>query len=106
MIPIVDMMVPCCPGSLTRSVQIVKAGKFRISRRHAELYSVQIVSSGSWGRARVTDAQGRVIWYQPSTFTGSFALGAGCENGIIVELSGTNAMNFTINFREQTEEMV
>ena len=106
MIPIVDLYAPCCKGSLTRSIQVWEPGKFRLARRDAELYSVQIVSSGSWGRARVLDGRGRTIWYQPSTFTGSFALGAGCQEGIIVELMGESGLSFTINFREPDDRLV
>jgi len=103
---LVDIHVPCFPGSLTRSAQLYGTGRFRISRRTCELYSVQILSAGSFGRARVTDGTGRAIWYQPSTFTGSFQLGAGCVDGIIAELYASEGINFTLNFREADEAIL
>lgn len=91
-----------------RSIQVVRHGRFRISRRDSELYSVQIVSSGSWARARVTDAAARVLWEQPSTFTGSFWLGAAAAGGIIVEIASDReheAANLTINWRERGQDI-
>lgn len=106
--PIIDIYAPTAPGSLMRSISILRSGLWRISRRPSELYSVQIVSSGAWGRARVLDAlDGRPLWFQPSTFTGSFVLGAGAYGGLIVELDAADvAPNLTINWREPTIEMM
>lgn len=84
-----------------RAVQLAEVGKFRISRRDAELYSVQITSAGAWGRIRVYNGLGREIFHLQSTFPGSFWLGAGLEDGIIVELdSASAAPTVTVNFRE------
>lgn len=88
-----------------RALQVRGNGLFRLARRSCELYSVQIVSSGSWGRARVIDGNGRTLWFQPSTFTGSFWLSAGAENGLIAELSG-DEVNLTINWREPDQRIV
>ncbi|HTI81753.1 MAG TPA: hypothetical protein VL614_14995 [Acetobacteraceae bacterium] len=91
-----------------RSIQVVRPGRFRISRRDSELYSVQIVSSGSWARARALDAAGNVLWEQPSTFTGSFWLGGSAPGGIIVEIASDReheAANLTINWREKGRDI-
>lgn len=102
-----DVMVPPAPGSLMRAVQLSEVGKFRISRRDAELYSVQITSAGAWGRVRVYTGAGRQVFRLNSTFPGSFWLSGGCEAGIIVDLdSATAAPTVTVNFRERDLEMV
>lgn len=88
-----------------RSRCVFGAGLFRLARRDCEVYSVQIVSSGTWGRARVLNGLGRVLWFQPSTFTGSFWLSAGSEAGLIVENYG-EGLNLTVNWREPDQEMV
>ncbi len=101
-----DLYAPAAPGALMRSIKIDRPGLWRLARRDCELYSVMIVSSGSWGRARVMDGHRRVLWYQPSTFTGSFTLGAGALGGLIVELSSADlAANLTINFRVGTQDI-
>lgn len=102
---IVDLYAPSAPGSLMRSMKVSGSGLFRICRRDCELYSVQIVSSGSWGRARVMQADMRVLWFQPSTFTGSFWLSAGAIGGLLVELDGSE-INLTLNWREPDREMI
>jgi hypothetical protein len=106
--PIVDLYAPTAPGSMMRSIIVNRKGLWRIARQAAEIYSVQIISSGTWGRARVMDGDGRPIWYQISTFTGSFWLAAGTYTGVLVELDSAEAAapNLTINFRLQTLEMV
>jgi hypothetical protein len=104
---LVDIQVPAAPGSLMRAVQLWKNGRFRISRRHAEVYSVQITSAGAWARLSIFNGLGRLLFPMTSTFTGSFWLGAGAEDGIIVELlSMTNAPTVTVNFREQDTKLV
>ena len=102
----IDVYAPAAPGSLMRSVKVDRAGLWRLARTSCELYSVQIVSSGSWGRARVMDGRGRALWCQPSTFTGSFVLGASAIDGLIVELASMDmAANLTINFRVPSREL-
>ncbi|HVC18010.1 MAG TPA: hypothetical protein VNE18_12000 [Rhodanobacter sp.] len=104
-----DLYAPPAPGSLMRSVQVMRAGLVRIARRDAEVYSVQIISAGSWTRARVMNGNGRTLWEQPSTFTGSFWLGAAAEGGVIVEIPSSRdqeAANLTINWREPDQEIV
>ena len=99
---ILDLEVPAAPGSLMRAIQLDQVGKFRISRRDAELYSIQIVSAGAWANLRVYNGRGRMLFFMPSTFTGSFWLSAGAEDGIIVaQGSQTLAPTITVNFRER-----
>lgn len=108
MIGIVDLFTPAAPGSLMRSCQVMGRGRFRLARRDAELYSVQIVSSGAWGRVRVMNADGDTLWMQPSTFTGSFWLSGFAAGGIIVESSANqdgDAINLTINWRERGRDV-
>ena len=90
-----------------RAVQLWQPGRFRISRRDAELYSVQITSAGAWAHLTLYAGSGRKIFRQLSTFTGSFWLGAGCEDGIIVYLEAqTTAPTVTVNFRERDRQVV
>lgn len=85
-----------------RSIQLWKKGWWRISRRDAELYSVQITSAGAWARLRIYDGTGRKLFHQFSTFTGSFWLGAGAQGGIVVQLDAmTTAPTVALNFREK-----
>jgi hypothetical protein len=98
---ITDLEVPPAPGSLMRAVQLDQVGKFRVSRKNAELYSVQITSAGAWGRINVFDGEGRKVFCLPSAFPGSFWLGGGCFGGIIVYLDSMDmAPIVTVNFRE------
>lgn len=102
-----DLIVQPAPGSLMRAVQLDALGKFRPSRRDAELYSVQITCAGAWGRVRVFDGKGRKLFNMDSAFPGSFWLSAGAESGIIVSLeSDTMAPTVTVNFREQDAKLI
>lgn len=106
---LVDLYAPSAPGSLMRSIAIMRSGVFRLARRDAELYSVQIVSSGSWARARAMHADGSPIWEQPSTFTGSFWLGAAARGALLIEIASSReheACNLTINWRERGRDIV
>lgn len=90
-----------------RSCLLWEAGYFRISRRVAELYSVQITSAGAWGHLSIYTGKGRRIFRQLSTFTGSFWLSGGCEDGIVVYLEAvTTAPTVMVNFREQDGKLV
>lgn len=103
------MHAPAAPGSLMRSLRLGghKPGLYRLARRGCELYSVQILSGGSWGRIKVMDGHERELWAQPSTFTGSFWLGAWADGGLLVEVSSRDyAPNLTINWREQDQRLV
>jgi len=106
---IVDEYVPCAPGSLMRSCTIERLGFTRVCRRACELYSVQILSAGPWVRARVLTFSGRPLWFQPSTFTGSFVLMAGtCEDegGLMLEMDGKDrGASIVLNWREADVRM-
>lgn len=102
-----DIEVPAAPGSLMRAVMLWRPGKFRISRRDSELYSVQIASAGAWAHLTIYTGEGRKVFKQMSTFTGSFWLSAGCEGGIIAFLeAATTAPTVTLNFRERDRQLV
>ena len=104
---LIDIFAPSAPGSLMRSHRVDDLGLFRLARRSCELYSVEIVSAGAWARVRVMNGLKRVLWYQPSCFTGSFWLSACADEGLIVEIgSQDRAPNLTINWREKDQEMV
>lgn len=97
----VDVEVPHTPGSLMQSAYLDTVGRWRIARKNAELYSVQITSAGAWAQLIVANGRGRTLFHMPSTFTGSFWLGAGADDGIVVTLvSQTMAPIVTVNFRE------
>ena len=104
-----DLYAPSAPGSLMRSYPVpgARPGRFRLARRDCELYSVQIISAGAWGRVRVIDGEGTELWMQPSTFTGSFWCSAAARGGLIVEMASRDrGPNVTINWREPDQAMV
>ena len=106
-LPIVEEYTPCAPGSLMRSATVDRLGLTRLCRRSCELYSVQILSAGAWIRARVLTGTGRPLWFQPSTFTGSFVLMAGAEDGLILEMGGRDrGAAIMINWREPTKDIL
>lgn len=81
-------------------------GRYRLARRDCELYSVQILNAGDWGKAWAFDGEGRPVFHQPSTFTGSFWLGGFCRGGLVVELIALNIIVFQINWRERTRDLL
>lgn len=86
---------------------INEPGVHRLSRRDCELYSVMILSAGSWGRVRIEDGNRRGLWAQPSTFTGSFWLSVAACGGLIVSVWASGAScNLTVNYREKDCEVV
>ncbi len=104
----VDLFTPASYGSFMRSRLFAESGMFRLARRDATLYSVMIEAGGSWGRILIYDGTGREIFYQPSTFTGSFVLEAGCKDGIICHFNagdGSDAL-ITVNWRERDDQLV
>lgn len=104
-----DLYARPSPGVLMRTVALLEPGLYRLARRTCELYCVQIVGSGAWGRAQMLTGAGRPVWEQPSTFTGSFVLGGECEDGLIANLhclKPSDAINFTISWREPDREVV
>lgn len=99
---IIDLYGRPVPGSLMQAVSIGKTGTYRIARRDAELYSVQICSAGAWGSAKIFDAEGNDMWFQPSAFTGSFVINGHAVGGLLARIYSNDsfAPNLTINFRE------
>lgn len=106
MTEIVDIYTPASPGSLMRTAVLTKPGLYRLARRDAELYSVQITNAGDWGKAWMKTGTGRPVWHQVSTFTGSFWLQAGCEDGIIAELLALHTMCISVNWRERDRRTI
>jgi hypothetical protein len=84
------------------SVSITQTGLWRLTTKTATLYSIQILSCGAWGGLTAYNGQRRAVWHQPSAFTGSFAMGAECEGGIIFDTGFGKevATNITVNWKE------
>ncbi len=102
-----DLYVPPSVRSLMRTVCLSKHGKWRLARRHCRLQSVMICSAGAWAALVSYTGIGRQIWMMPSTFTGSFYLGAHCERGFIMELhSLTTAPEISVSWQEADREIV
>ena len=101
-----ERKVPTSKGSLTRAISLGLPGVYRVSRRDASLYSVQIFSGGGWARVKVMTGTGREVFEQVSCFSGSFWLGLGCEEGIIVELSSDDRVpTIAVNWREADQKV-
>jgi len=102
-----DIYAACAPGSLMRSATVDDLGITRFARRSCELYSVQVLSAGAWIRARVLTGTGRLLWFQPSAFTGSFVLMAGAEDGLMLEMGGLNrGATIMLNWRESDARII
>src|SRR6516225_4545518 len=84
------------------SASITTTGLWRLTRNQAVMYSVQILSCGAWGGLTAYNGKRRMIWHQPSAFTGSFNMMADCEDGLIFDTGyGKDvATNITINWKE------
>ena len=105
--PAIDLYAPAAPGTLMRSMKVDRVGRYRVARRSCELYSVEILSGGAWGRWRVTDGHDRELIMQPSTVTGSFWLSAGALDGLIVEVASLDrGANLNVNWREPDTTIV
>lgn len=105
----IDVYVTPSPSSLMRCARVARPGRFRLARRACELYSVQIVGGGTFTRVRASTGSGRHVWEMPSSFTGSFWLSGGLEDGLIVEIHATDEVscpNLTVNWREQDRRVV
>lgn len=104
---VIDLYVPSARRSLQRSINLCEKGIFRLARRDSMLMSIMIASSGAWGRLRIMNGEGRKLWEMPSSFTGSFYLGAGSDGGLIVELASRDrAPEVTVSWREPDQQMV
>lgn len=107
MTTITDILGRPSPGSLMRSAVISSRGVFRLARRDAELYSVMIMREQ--GSARVYDAEGNTLWYQPSVFTGSFVIMGHAVGGLYVHIHSLDERStptLSFNWREQDQEMI
>lgn len=103
---IVDLRVAPAPGSLMRAVSFRRSGRTRLARRDAELYSVEILCQGSASYLRVTDARGVLLFFQPSAFTGSFVIAGHSPGGLIVDMEGGTPATITVNWREQSMDVI
>jgi hypothetical protein len=87
------------PGSF--SVSLTECGIWHISDIDSMLYSMIILNCGSWGGLSIYDGTRRLLWRQPSAFTGSFVLEGYCKGGILID-NGYKQMlpiNTTVNWR-------
>ncbi len=89
-----------------RSYQLFDAGVFRLSRRNSSFYSIIIAAAGSFGSITVRDGTHRPLWAQPSSFTGSFAMDAFAEGGLIIEAYMKTPPLVTISWREPDEQIL
>jgi hypothetical protein len=105
---VVDVVRSAAPGALMRSARLGRNGMFRLSRRTAEFYSVQVKHAGAFGVIRVLNAHDETLWMQPSAFTGSFVLGGEADGGLLVELHGGMdiAPLVNVNWREPDQARV
>lgn len=109
MIEPIDIRVAASPSSLMRCARVSRPGLFRLARRDCELYSVQIVGSGTFTRIKMMTGTRRNLWEQVSTFTGSFWLSAFSEEGLLCEIHALNeasSPNLTLNWRERDRALV
>ena len=101
---VTDIFVPPAPGSLMRCALLDQAGVFRLARRTCELYSVEIMNPGAWPRYIIRESGGRIAWYEPSAFTGSFTHGGGMSD-LVVEIHAASTPLACINWRETDREV-
>ena len=95
-----DVYAPAAPGTLMRCYQLRDSGVFRLARRDCSFYSIMVTMSGTCGQLAVRTGARRLIWMQPSSFTGSFVMDGACEEGLIVEAYMEGWPSVTINWRE------
>lgn len=91
-------------GSLTRQLPVYMPGVFRLARRTAELHSVLVIATGH-GQFNVYNGNFELLWCMPSIFTGSWMIGAGCENGLIIEVT-MSYPNIQMTWREEDDQAV
>jgi hypothetical protein len=79
-----------------------RSGYWRLATKDSVIYSIMILNCGSWGFLGIYDGTRRLIWAQPSTFTGSFVLEGFCKDGIIVDNGFGRRLgtNITVNWKE------
>jgi hypothetical protein len=89
-----------------RAIAFKRAGRTRLARRDAEFYSIEITCQGSASYLKVTDGRNAPLFFQPSAFTGSFVLACHAPGGLIVDMDGGTPATVTINWREETADVV
>ncbi len=102
----VDIFTPAAPGTLMRCYQLKDSGVFRLSRRDCSFYSIMIAMAGTCGQIVLRTGEQRIIWMQPSSFTGSFVLDGFCEGGLMVEAYMEGWPSVTVNWREPDRMLV
>ena len=103
---IIDIFVPTEPNSLMRGTQVESCGLFRLSRRTCELNSIKILFGGSCGWLEVVSGLGRPLFRMPSSFTGSFPLGAEAEDGLIVYMAADISQVVQLSWREPDTQLI
>lgn len=101
---ITDIYTKTNRGSLTRQLPVYKPGVYRLARRTVDLHSVLVLATGP-GFFKIYNGNRELIWNMPSIFTGSWMVGAGCENGLIIEVA-MHYPNIQMTWREEDDEVV
>lgn len=66
-------------------------GTFRLSSaKHVKFYALEVWKNG--GHVSIADGSGRVIFKQPSLFTGSFQMDGGLSDGLIIRLGAASGV--------------
>lgn len=102
-----EVKAPAYPHSLTRSANLINLGATRIARRSAELYSVMVTHGGAFCRLIISNGKHVPLFDMFSAFVGSFVIGAGCEDGIILDVDGKDQPPIIqVNWREPDLQLV
>jgi hypothetical protein len=98
---IIQTITPAKAGQFF-TARLVPPGYWRLTNKDAVVYSIMILNCGAWGFLGIYDGTRRLIWAQPSAFTGSFVIEGFCKDGIIVDNGYGQHMgtNITVNWRE------
>ena len=87
-------------------IQIDTNGVWRVSRRSCEFNSVRILSQGSSGLFEVLSGAGRPLFRQPSAFTGSWVLGCGSEEGLVMVVHCSIPPSVQVSLREPDDRII
>ena len=101
-----DVFCPVVAGTTMRTYQLFSPGVYRLARRDVAFYSIMIAAAGSFGSIVVRTGTRRMLWAQPSSFTGSFVLDCFSEEGLIVEAHMEAQPFLTISWREPDDRLV
>jgi hypothetical protein len=84
------------------SYSLPSQGIWHLSKNDSVLYSMIILDCGSWGGLSIYDGTRRLLWKQPSAFTGSFVLEGYCKSGLLIDNGHGQIMPIrtTVNWRE------